>query len=618
MKNPFKFIQHSLSMRLSFLILGFAIAIFVVSLGVLFYQSRELVKQEAFQRAAQVLNNSALQVTEIMNEVETSTNNIDWLVHSHLEPDSIKYYSRRMLELNPHVNGCSIAFEPFFFEDEGEYFSAYSGYTNDTIETEQEGSDDYRYFDLEWYKRPKETGETAWVEPFFDYFPDTVVIEEMITSYSKPLQDGKGKFIGVISTDLSLKWLSKMLVEEKPYPHSYCIVLGKEGNYIVHPDTTKLLSKTIFSDRDPTWDADIIALGEDMLANTEGMSQVKLNDEMCWVLYRKLPQTDWRLAIVCPESDIFKSYNRLLYIVIAIIVVGLLLLLVFCSRIVNNAIVPLNQLARRSHHIAKGHFDEHLSQSERQDAVGQLQNSFDTMQQSLSEYVNDIQRMNTEIEQRNEDLVKANELANEASLKKTAQVLRDNFDFIEEEEMVAIIDAMQENSHNISGIVDMLIDASILDEKTSLERNDLVDCKELCHNVFGLVKRKRAEGVEFHVETRGIPDGFKIRTNFVCLQKILKQLLDNSVKFTQQGHITLSCETTDGETVRFLVADTGIGIPEEEKDRIFLQFMKLDYYTEGIGLGLSLCKRGAELMGGDLELDTTWKPGTRFILTLKS
>ena len=75
------------------------------------------------------------------------------------------------------------------------------------------------------------------------------------------------------------------------------------------------------------------------------MKQLRLNDENCFVFYRQLPQTGWSMAIIYPENEIFQGYNRLFYIVLAIIFVGLLLLFILCRKIINNAIMPVNQLA---------------------------------------------------------------------------------------------------------------------------------------------------------------------------------------------------------------------------------------------------------------------------------
>jgi signal transduction histidine kinase len=98
--------------------------------------------------------------------------------------------------------------------------------------------------------------------------------------------------------------------------------------------------------------------------------------------------------------------------------------------------------------------------------------------------------------------------------------------------------------------------------------------------------------------------------------EILNELLENANKFTQQGLIVLTCSQPDGQNVTFTVSDTGIGISEADRPLIFSQFMKVDYFTDGVGLGLSLCQRTARLLGGDLMLDPAYTSGASFILRL--
>ena len=133
--------------------------------------------------------------------------------------------------------------------------------------------------------------------------------------------------------------------------------------------------------------------------------------------------------------------------------------------------------------------------------------------------------------------------------------------------------------------------------------------------MLGLVKPKHPDTVEMKVDT-AVPDTCSIVSNKDILQKVLKEMLENANKFTQQGYISIGCKQPDTGILQFVVTDTGIGIPESEKDRIFAQFTKLDDFTEGIGLGLTLCKRISLMLGGDLELDTSYTTGSRFVLTL--
>ena len=391
MKNPIRYIRKSLSTRLSLLIVLFSASILVASLGFLFGMSSHAIRQEAISRASQSLESTALRVQGILDRVEVATANTEWLITRHLDgPDSMFVYSRRILENNPDLNGCSIAFEPNYFKSKGRWFSAYSINDHGTIHTTQEGNPHYEYFYMDWYQLCKLLDKPVWTEPFVDYNPDDYYSREMITSYCKPIKDREGNYIGTMSVDLSLKWLSQTISAVKPYPNSYSIMIGRGGTFFVHPDTTKLLYQTIFTELLDHEDKDLEELGHAMQRGEEGMKQLKVNGEDCYVFYKPLGDTGWSTAIVCPESDIFGGFNRLKLSIILAVCCGLLLLLYVSIRIITRELKPLSQLARQAETIAGGNFNEALPEISRIDEVGQLSHSFGNMQHSLVNYIEEL------------------------------------------------------------------------------------------------------------------------------------------------------------------------------------------------------------------------------------
>ena len=394
MTNPIRYIRQSLSRKLSLWIVLFAALIFNIALGFMFTQSLGAVRQEAINRANRELDNTVLRVTSILDRVETATNNTDWLVLRHLDaPDSMFVYSRRILQNNPDLNGCSIAFEPWYFKEQGcgRYFSAYSYNENGTILTTQEGNAGYEYFYMDWYLTAKLLDHPVWTEPFFDYNPEDIYSLEPIASYCKPLKDESGNYIGTIAADLSLGWLSKTISAVRPYPNSYSMMIGEGGTFFVHPDATKLFYQTIFTELFEHPDPDLSDLGHAMLRGESGMRQLKMDGVDSYVFFRPLGSTGWSVAIVCPERDIFGGYLRLQRMVTFIVVIGLILMFLVFSRIVTRELRPLRRLADQAGTIAEGNFDEKLPDDGRSDEIGRLSHSFGDMQQSLVRYIDELQ-----------------------------------------------------------------------------------------------------------------------------------------------------------------------------------------------------------------------------------
>ena len=390
MKNILAYIRRKLSVRVSLWVVMFAAVIFITALSFLFYQSREAVRQEAINRATQILDKTSLRVEGILNRVEVASNMTHWLVQRHPDKaDSMFVYSRGLLLNNPDFYNCSIAFEPYYFEDKGRYFSAYTKHIGDSIRTIQGGSDNYQYFFMDWYLMPTLLDRPCWTEPYMDIDVLTNTTE-MVTSFCQAIKNRDGNVIGVINTGLSLNWLSHTISAVKPYPHSYSIMIGRGGTYFVHPDTTKITCQTIFTQTIEHPDTALTALGHSMQRGEEGMKRMILNGEECYVFYKPLGKTGCSMAIVCPESDIFGGFDRLRRAVMGIVIVGLLLMLCLFINIITRELSPLRRLAHEAETIASGQFDTQLPNFQRTDEIGQLSHSFGNMQQSLVKYIEEL------------------------------------------------------------------------------------------------------------------------------------------------------------------------------------------------------------------------------------
>ena len=390
MKRLLSYIRRKLSVRVSLWVVFFAAIIFNVALGFLFYQAREAVRQEAVSRATQILDKTSLRVEGILNRVEVASNMTKWLVMRHPDKaDSMFVYSRGLLLNNPDFYNCSIAFEPYYFEDKGRYFSAYTKHVADTIRTIQGGSDSYQYFFTDWYLMPQLLEKPCWTEPYMDLDVATNT-SEMVTSYCQSLTDKHGQLIGVVNVSLSLNWLSQTISAVKPYPNSYSIMIGRGGTYFVHPDTTKITRQTIFTQTLEHPDTALTALGYAMQNGEEGVKHMNINGKDCYVFYKPLGQTGCSMAIVCPESDIFSGFDRLRRTIMTIVTVGLLLMLYLFIRIITRELSPLRRLAHEAETIASGQFDAVLPDFKRSDEIGQLSQSFGNMQQSLVKYIEEL------------------------------------------------------------------------------------------------------------------------------------------------------------------------------------------------------------------------------------
>ena len=284
-------IRRIISGKLFLRIVAVVILLLFIALGLLWLRGR--AKDRVMTDARIQLDSMSLRITNYLDIVESATHDMVPTVVSNMNPDSLLAYTRRVVESHPDINGCSITTEPGYFETLGRNFSAYSVREGDSISTVLEG--EYDYYSKEWYRYPSEKGSPVWVDPYDDFNAGTLSSTDMIASYSVPLYDRLHRFIGVISTDISLPKLSQAVTGQMPIPGSYCMVTGKNGNFL------RLIYHTIFDGVNPRLQPDIIRLGEAMVGGKEGQMTVDFDGVKCMVFYQPLSQAGWSIALVCPE-----------------------------------------------------------------------------------------------------------------------------------------------------------------------------------------------------------------------------------------------------------------------------------------------------------------------------
>ncbi len=203
-----------------------------------------------------------------------------------------------------------------------------------------------------------------------------------------------------------------------------------------------------------------------------------------------------------------------------------------------------------------------------------------------------------------------------------AQLLADNSLTGEQAECVETI---QQSSHGLLRIINHVLDLSKIEAGQMEVRNDPVDLHEMCRNLTALfAPQAQHAGIEFKCGCRDNVPALLLGDDGL-IEQILINLLGNAVKFTHEGSVTLNMEcrrnTPEGADLCFQVIDTGIGIPPEKQEAVFKKFTQADGSTKrnygGTGLGLAICKQLAELMGGEIELESTPGKGTTFSLNLK-
>ena len=185
---------------------------------------------------------------------------------------------------------------------------------------------------------------------------------------------------------------------------------------------------------------------------------------------------------------------------------------------------------------------------------------------------------------------------------------------MQEAERIDCCQRIEDNVRLLTKILDDLIFISDLESNNELPPAEPCLCITIIGQALDSVSQIVAEGVKLNSECT-IPEDKMVNTHPRMIHTILNKLLDNAVKFTKEGTITLRLCEEEGQ-LHFSVIDTGMGIPEDKKEFIFERFSKLDSFSQGIGLGLTIARMIAERLGGSLTLDTASTVGSKFDLII--
>ena len=243
--------------------------------------------------------------------------------------------------------------------------------------------------------------------------------------------------------------------------------------------------------------------------------------------------------------------------------------------------------------------------------------------------------MNSRLRRKNDELAEARDQAQEALRMKSdfiknisheirtplnilsgfSQVMSAQGDRLPEQDRKQLSHDIQENTNRITQLINQLLELSDTQSRSHIERTDTVSVNLMCQTAIassGVADRGRHQ---FHFDS-ALPDDFTIHTSEHYAVQAIGHLLDNAMKFTPEGGtITMRC-TQQPRHIAITIEDTGCGVPQEQADTIFEEFVQLDEFQNGVGIGLSLSRSIIRRLGGDIVLDTAYQSGARFELTL--
>lgn len=338
--------------------------------------------------------------------VETAiANSIDDVEEHIATPEGMFAALKDELKNNPQVVGFFAAFEADRYPSQGRWFEPYAVWRDGQIETMQVGSDVHDYFSSEWYQKALQTDSGGyWSEPYFD----EEGAKMLVCSYAVPIRDKDGRKIGVFGADVSLDWLHTQLLQldvksnrestvpikedykDKQIIWPYCFIVGRNGTYIAHPEKQRILRDNFFETMRQMPDSAAHKLLNDMDNGQRDYVKTVIDGVTSYVFYTPLEHTGWSMAIVVPRLNLLVPALAFCIVLLVIITLGLLAVYTICRITIQRSTLPLKFLAKSAVEVGKGNFNAPLPDLRHDDEIRLLRDSFGNMQQSLSQYIDEL------------------------------------------------------------------------------------------------------------------------------------------------------------------------------------------------------------------------------------
>ncbi|MEM9770905.1 MAG: response regulator, partial [Cyanobacteria bacterium P01_D01_bin.73] len=546
-----------------------------------------------------------------------------------------------------------------------------------------------------WYSGAQDLGEQTW-SPIY-HSADLGALQITPTT---PLYDDEDQFLGVLGTNLILSEINKYLGELEIGKSGKAFILERDGN-IVASSTEELPFIDKGGDEEPerlgiaqSQDEDLKAAiarlpvakanstqgsadgenGNGSAGNTDKNTEKKspeaalrdlsgptllpleVDGRKLRVWMAPLSQVkglDWVVVVVIPETDFMMAIEQNNQVTIILSFVAVLLAIGAgwqTSRWVTEPIAQLNESAKR---LSDGNWDEAIN-LDREDEVGELAHSFNTMATQLRQSFQSLERQNEELKQL--DKLKDEFLANTShELRTPLNGIIGITEFMLEGSTGHLEEVQERNlwivarsARRLANLVNDILDFSKLNHKTIQLNCKAINVAAIADIVIE-VSQVLIGARDLTVENKVPLDLPAIWADESRLQQIFYNLVGNGVKFTEQGQVTVAArfipieditdqedesrgidasycqeidedETTVIGAIQVDIVDTGIGISETQKDRIFEAFEQGDGSAArqfgGTGLGLAVTKQLINLHGGNIWVQSTLKVGSCFSFTL--
>ncbi|MBC3796042.1 methyl-accepting chemotaxis protein [Acetobacterium tundrae] len=386
------FNRNSISNKIVVLVLIFvALALLIIGVSVIILsintQNQQIEEQMNLQ-----LNNTIGNVEKSLDNHSKVVSSLSKTIGITGTQMSIQEYSDLLTQnvsLNSDTYGIGVWYDYNGYKPELKYFGPYAYrdgskilFTEDLFST-----DEYDYPNQDWYLAGKTAdGGIGWSAPF----KDDILGLSMVTAIT-PFFDSAKNFRGMVSGDIDLSSLQKMVNEIKVGATGRAFLLDSDGLYIADQDDSKTMTVNILEDPN----ASLAAIGSDIISGKAGSATFSDNSGKNNIYYAPIPSTGWTLAIMEPQSELNQPIMIMIFQLIGLFLLTLIVLSFVIVKLIKGVVNPIVLITDLFHKAELGDFDSEIPDDiiKRQDELGMLGLSFKKLSENIQENINTLEQI---------------------------------------------------------------------------------------------------------------------------------------------------------------------------------------------------------------------------------
>ena len=475
MSDEFSGKFRSVKLKMCLSLLPPIVAGLVVITALAGYSSYENISELTEQSTYQTIRANAVDIHERLGRMKLICENLAGAVEFDYLKENQEELAKDIvgaLEDEEMANGGGIWFEPFAYRPEEQYVCPFAFRENGKLKVSYDYvAESGEYVPTDWYQLGKKAGhgDVALTEPYYD--PSAKI---MMVTYSSPLYtEGKeGAFVGNVTVDISLASIAEMVKGIHIGGKGSAILTSDDGIYIAGVSEEKLNGETNATKES---NASLAEAMKQMVSSVEG--QTRFEDDQgnkMLVYYQTVPDINWHLGVIIPESELYANANHLLLTLVGIAVLVLLLLMFIAFRTVSSYAARIGVNQKFAEDLAEGDYTRSESVAKANDEIGRLGNAINRMFRQTKDVLHTISGHSGSINESSQ------------TLEMSAQRLAEGMDTIQQK-MSAISDAMMNASSATeeinASVENVTVAVNVLSEEAANGLKQAEDIRERAQEV---------------------------------------------------------------------------------------------------------------------------------------